>query len=401
MTRGGIYIDVGLIRRYSLTKGNKMSTFKVEVIRIGAITKHPNADKLSLTKAFEYPVVIKTGDFNESDLAVYVPEDAIVPTDRPEFSYMKGKDGKARIKAIRLRGIYSEGLLVRAPIGAEVGQDVAALLGITKYEEPVPETPVLMRSQQESPPKEAAAAPKYEVEALFRNATAIPEGSLVVFNEKVHGCSSRYVFTNALHVGSHNVWRRGPQAPDKKAAIWAGIKEGVKSALSFKFRNLVATAKKAYGVRMGVVSEDVWWGVARKYDLASKLKKIKSVVLYGEVYGHVQDLTYGVSSSDVVDFVLFDAFVVKENRFLNYEELRRLARQLGLPMVPELYTGQMPSIEKAKEIAAGDGKSMICPSQIREGAVVRLLSDSRVRDRALYKIVTEAYKLRNNGTECK
>ncbi len=378
-----------------------MSTFKVEVIKIGAITKHPNADSLSLTKAFEYPVVIRTGDFKEGDLAVYVPEDSMVPTDRPEFSYLKGKDGKARIKAIRLRGIYSEGLLVRAPAGVEVGQDVAALLGVTKYEQPVPEASVLMRSQQEAPPKEAVAAPRYEVEALFRNATAIPEGSLVTFNEKVHGCSSRYVFTDQLHVGSHNVWRRGPQVPDKKAAIWAGFKALLAALLSLRVRNIVPHVKKAYGIRMSAVSEDVWWRIARKYDLASKLKSMKNVVLYGEVYGHVQDLTYGVSNSDVVDFVLFDAFVVKENRFLNYEELRRLANRLGLRMVPELYVGPMPTIEKAKEIAAGDGKSVICPTQIREGAVVRLLSDSRVRDRALYKIVTEAYKLRNNSTEYK
>jgi hypothetical protein len=59
------------------------SDFEVKVVRIGEITKHPGADTLDIIKVFDYPVVSKTGSFKSGDLAVYVPVDAMVPTERP------------------------------------------------------------------------------------------------------------------------------------------------------------------------------------------------------------------------------------------------------------------------------------------------------------------------------
>ena len=46
-----------------------MSEFKVEVVKIRKIEKHPNADTLSITNIHGgYPVVFRTEDFNEGDL---------------------------------------------------------------------------------------------------------------------------------------------------------------------------------------------------------------------------------------------------------------------------------------------------------------------------------------------
>lgn len=378
-----------------------MSTFKVEVVKVGTVKKHPNADSLSIVQVGGYPVVIRTSDFAQGDLAAYVPEDSVVKTNRPEFSHMKGKNGTARIKAVRLRGVYSEGLLVPAPKGSSEGQDVADLLEVVKYEQPTETGSVLLNSVQESPPKEESLIPRCQIEALFRNPDVIPVGAEVVFTEKIHGCSSRYVYTDSLRVGSHNVWRRGPQRPDKVQATIAAIKLVAESVFSGNFRNLKAKWKKAYGIRMAPLKEDVWWKIARKYDLAKRLKSCKNVVLYGEVYGHVQDLTYEVAPRDVVKFVLFDAFLIEESRYLSYYELRELAEKLDLPMAPEIFQGPMPTLEEAKAVARGDGKSLIAPSQIREGAVVKAVFDTRPANRMVYKIVTEEYKLRNNGTEHK
>jgi hypothetical protein len=47
-----------------------MSEFIVTVVRVGPIEKHPNADMLSITKVFDYPVVIRTGEFRAGDLEV-------------------------------------------------------------------------------------------------------------------------------------------------------------------------------------------------------------------------------------------------------------------------------------------------------------------------------------------
>lgn len=45
-----------------------MSEFHVEVVRVGPVTKHPNADTLSITNIHGgYPVIMRTGVFDAMD----------------------------------------------------------------------------------------------------------------------------------------------------------------------------------------------------------------------------------------------------------------------------------------------------------------------------------------------
>lgn len=131
------------------------SEFDPRIVRIGAVERHPGADTLSITNVEGNPVVMKTGSFTEGDLAVYIPVDALVPTNLPEFSFL-AKEGKThhRIRAAKLRGVFSMGLLVsisdelahalEAEYGAVypddqedwVGVNVAEQLSILKYETP-------------------------------------------------------------------------------------------------------------------------------------------------------------------------------------------------------------------------------------------------------------------------
>src|SRR4051812_24887017 len=113
-----------------------MSEFHVEVVRLGAIEPHPNADSLSITRVHGgYPVIIRTGEFRTGDLAVYVPVDSGGPADEPRFAFL---GEPRRIKARRLRGVFSMGLLVPASDEWAAGADVRAALRITKYEPPLP-----------------------------------------------------------------------------------------------------------------------------------------------------------------------------------------------------------------------------------------------------------------------
>src|SRR5574343_587969 len=99
-----------------------MSEFHVVVVEIGKVGKHPNADTLSITSVLGgYPVIFRTGQFNQGDKAVYVPVDAICPASDPRFAFL-GENN--RIKAKRLRGIFSMGLLVEANSEWTVGQNV-------------------------------------------------------------------------------------------------------------------------------------------------------------------------------------------------------------------------------------------------------------------------------------
>ena len=95
-----------------------MSMFSVPVVRVGPYIKHENADSLSITQVLGCPVIFKTGTYNEGDLAIYVPVDSIVDTTVPELSFLQTSDKtRVRIKAKKLRGVFSMGLLIPAPAG--------------------------------------------------------------------------------------------------------------------------------------------------------------------------------------------------------------------------------------------------------------------------------------------
>lgn len=98
-----------------------MSEFHVEVVRIDKIGKHPNADALEITHVRgQYPVIVKLGQFREGDLAVHVPVDAIMSPDDSQWDFL---DGHYHIKAKKIRGILSLGMLVPANPAWVEGED--------------------------------------------------------------------------------------------------------------------------------------------------------------------------------------------------------------------------------------------------------------------------------------
>lgn len=55
------------------------NTSEVNVVRVGPVTTHPNADKLELTMVGGYQMVIGKDQFKEGDLAVFIQPDSVVP----------------------------------------------------------------------------------------------------------------------------------------------------------------------------------------------------------------------------------------------------------------------------------------------------------------------------------
>lgn len=233
-----------------------MSEFKIEVVRIGPVTKHPNADTLSLTSIHGgYPVIFQTGQYAEGDLAVYIPVDAIVP-ETEEWAFLKGK---TRIRAMKLRGIFSMGVLTKPLPGAVLGQDVREALAITKYEEEV-------EGPEDAPSPKGLPIPKYDVEGYRRYPDILEVGEEVVITEKLHGENARYMLDadGVLHVGSRGRWKN-PEGNTK------------------------------------------WAQIARARGLKNELMLAQFVdcVLYGEAHGYTGGFPYGAKAPS---FRMFDVF---------------------------------------------------------------------------------------------
>ena len=365
-----------------------MSEFSCPVVRIKWLKPVPKSDALEHTEVFETNVVVRKGQLKVGDLAVYLPLDAMVPMSKPQFQGLGIKSERElyRLKAVRLRGMYSEGLLV--PICADesyLGRDMAEAWGITKYEEP--ETPAKIQgtkgSQQD---KDITWAPKYNVESLLKNRDAIPEGMDVVVTEKVHGCNGRYVYGEDVHgvtrlmVGSHNVWKK----PIYRQKAWLRKLKTFANKLGFNFRLEEPQ------------NDDVWWTIAKRLNLAQKLATYPNFVFYGEVYGSVQDLKYSVPGDEGVRFRVFDIYDANTKTWLDNEAVESLCTWLGLEMVPVLYKGAYirETVDPLRF-----GKSTLDGVTLREGFVIRPAKLADRKDKSAYKFVSEDYKLRKDGTE--
>lgn len=329
-----------------------MSEFRVEVVEIGEIRKHENADSLSIVHVHGgYPCIIKTGEFKEGDKAVYIPIDSLLPLSAPRFAFLRKDDSTAsfhRLKAVLLRGTFSMGLLVPADPSWQVGQNVQAELGITKYEPPAP---TQMDTDNEHCP---FPFPTYtDIEGLRRWPDILQEGENVIITEKIHGCNALYLWhNNRLWVGSHRAMKK-------------------------------------------LNADNVWWRIAFDHYLDRKLPSYPDTIFYAEVFGWVQDLRYGARQGEL--FVrFFDVRDIKTLKYLHYHDFLDIADALELPTVPRLYEG---SWHKDLLTLAEGPSNIITANHVREGFVVKPTTerfDDRI-GRVILKQIGEGYLTRKGG----
>src|SRR3989344_1932208 len=109
------------------------------VQKIKRLESIPEAEKIEKATVLGWSVVVKKGEFKVGGLCVYVEIDSILPA-RAEFEFLA--QNKYRIKTVRLRGQVSQGIcfsLSILPAGDySEGTDVTEILGIVKYEPPIP-----------------------------------------------------------------------------------------------------------------------------------------------------------------------------------------------------------------------------------------------------------------------
>lgn len=319
-----------------------MSEFKVEVGRVCNVQKHPDADTLSTCEVFGYPVVIRTGEFNEGDLAVYVPVDSVMPADDARFDFLKGK---LRIRAARLRGIYSQGLLVKPEPGWIEGQDVREAMRITKWEPEMgsigPDT------ENEAGPE---GVPVYtDIEGYRRHPNELHVGEELVITEKVHGANARFGMVDGrMYAGSRVRFKR----PDP---------------------------------------DNLWWKAVAQNELEKKVARAPGFVFYGEVYGQVQrGFQYGAKQGQVF-FRAFDVWDIAAQRYLDFDDFVVLAAVCDIETMPVLWRGLCGEAP----LDLRNGASMIPgASNIREGFVVKPTHERTSHmGRVVLKLVGENYLL--------
>ncbi|MFF4382893.1 RNA ligase (ATP) [Kitasatospora sp. NPDC001547] len=353
-----------------------MSTLRVTAEKL-IILEHPNADALELAQVGLYRAVVAKGVYRTGDHAVYIPEQSVLPDGLIEELGLTGKlagAGANRVKAVRLRGELSQGIVCKPAAlagtdlaaAAEQGEDFAELLGVVKWQPPVPTS---MSGDVVSAPD---LLPWVDIENLKRYPDAFEPGEPVVLTEKLHGscCLVTYVAaTGEVRVSSKGIGAQG-------------------LALAEDPRNLYWRAVRAYDIP----------AVAAR--LAERLGA-ERVGIFGEVFGEgVQDLGYGASArTERPGYAAFDVSALVDGQ-LNWLSAAELLDG-QLPLVPELWRGPF---DPETVLGFARGKETVSGRELhlREGVVVRPVAERWspvLGGRAIAKVVGDAYLTRKGGTE--
>jgi RNA ligase (TIGR02306 family) len=343
-----------------------MSDLIVEVSTIDEINPHSNADRLDLAIVKGWQTVVPKDRFSAGDTVVYVPIDAVLPIELSDELGVTGYLNKQRVRAARLRGEMSFGFVFPpsdlegyngALSCAEIGDDVAEVLNITKWEPPIRMTNTGKQT--------------YEHPLLFRytdiqNIKNFPdifiEGEEVVVTEKIHGTNSRLAIIRddkelTYVAGSHKTQR--DEDPD--CLYWKPMNDKIREMLM---------------------------EIHRDHDASS-------VILYGEIFGqNIQDLTYGRQG---IDYRAFD--IKADGKYLDYEEFIYWCSLFSVPVVPVLYVGPF-SKERLLALTVGD-TTLEEGKHIREGIVVKA-KEERLHPRlgrTILKSISDDYLMRKNATE--
>ncbi|MFJ7989904.1 RNA ligase (ATP) [Streptomyces sp. NPDC096351] len=354
-----------------------MSTLRVTA-EVLTVHPHPNADALELAQVGLYRAVVAKGAYRTGDAAVYIPEQSVLPAALIEELGLTGRlaGGKAdRVKAVRLRGELSQGIVCRPAALAEVdlagaaaeGRDFSEALGITKWVPPIPPT---MSGDVETAPD---LLHWVDIENLQRYPDIFEPGEQVVLTEKLHGtaCLMTYLAEeDRVQVSSKGFGSKG-------------------LALQEDPRNLYWRAVHGHGLP----------AVAER--LAKRLGA-RRVGLFGEVYGSgVQDLAYGADArSETVGYALFDVSAEIDGRVVWLDPAEVL--EAGeVPLVPRLYSGPY-DLDTVLVHASGRETVSGREAHLREGVVIRPATERYspvLGGRAIAKAVSPAYLTRKGGTE--
>jgi len=332
-----------------------MSTRKMATIRrIDAINPIPNSDNIEVATVGGWKVVVKKGEYQVNDLAVYCEIDSFIPTTIASFLTKPGHTPKVyegvegeRLRTVKLRKTLSQGLLLpltvitdngpdvgfgfSTEVRIEEGFDVSEALGIVKYEPPVPaQLAGLVKGPFPS------QIPKTDAERI------------------------------------QNLSRELNEWIEQKIKFEVTIKLDGSSMTVAKIGDDVHVCSRNLSLKLDQ-DGNTFVEAAKKYDLINKLKDYPiDLAIQGELIGPgIQNNQEKLSSHE---FYVFEIYDIKGGRYLSPTDRYKVCDELGLKHTPvphasiELSELGLKTVDDA--LAFAEGKSLN-PAVSREGVVFK------------------------------
>lgn len=334
-----------------------------KVVRIDEILPIEGADAIEQCVVGGWLVVAKKGEYQPGDLAVYIEPDAWVPTElapfltKPdhfpkEYNGVKGE----RLKTIRLRGAISQGLLLKlesvfptvTPVAAE-GTNVTELLGIQKWEAPIP------------------------AELAGQVAGNWPAGVQKTDQERIQNLRKEW----------EREWKDFEWEVTEKL-------EGSSMTVGIIRGEFVVCSRN---VNLRETEGNTFWQMARKYDIENKMRaaELDNIVLQGELIGPgVEGNIYQLKEHK---FYVYDVLDTVTGKYLAPSVRRCVVEQLGLLHVPVMVERECyPRFSVQDMLSCATGYSHLNIKVLREGLVFK-----RVNGPEHFKAVSNEYLAKKKG----
>lgn len=363
---------------------------KLATIRkISKIEPIKGADAIELATVDDWKVVIgKNVGFKVGDSVIYCEIDSFLPI-RDEFEFLRKTSYKKmgdkegfRLRTIELMGKISQGLIIPMHIlgedntDLEIGTDVSEMLGIIKYEAPIPAS--LSGRVKSGFPSFIFKTDERRIQNLTNFYENYKEKTFYV-TEKLDGTSATfYIKDGVFGVCGRNYEFSKPIEDNLffKLAETIGIK-----------KLLISLAKKIFPKLE--FEANSFWKVAAKIDLKNLMAGLgKNICLQGELVGEgIQNNIYKLKGQHVFFYNVFD---IDKQEYYDFENFVETIESLGLKTVPILYESYKLPDSIDELLIQADGVSEINNSMAkREGIVVRSL-DRKIS----FKVISNNFLLK-------
>ena len=321
----------------------KMATIR----KIEEVKAIPNADKIVAYRVGGWWVVDSLDKYIVGDLVVYAEPDSFIPTTIAPFLTKPGHYAKTfegvegeRLRTVKLRGQLSQGLLLPHDTVWDKnmfdfnrfgeGDDVSEVLGITKYEAPIP--------------AELAG----EVKGMFPS--RIPKTD----QERVQNLSVELEQWKAENLS----WEVTEKLDGSSMTV-------------YRIDDYVGVCSRNLDLKRN--EDNSLWRAALKYDLEEKLKiSGQNIAVQGELIGNgIQGNKYQMRDQD---FYVYDIYDIDAGRYYNPAERKAFVEVFGLnhcPVLGTYETAELTTVEHLLKFAEGKSVMGDITGPEREGLVFK------------------------------
>jgi RNA ligase (TIGR02306 family) len=316
-------------------ENNNSVCYVATVTEIKAIE---GADNIELAVVGGWNAITKKGEYEVGAKVVVATTDAVIPEALSDLmsvtSYLrKGQ----RVRTVKLRGVYSECLLIPfkylAPKSLEknvkVGHDMMEILGITKFEPPIKQ--IQLASGRKIKYRDNQNFHIYYKFPNLKNVTGMfTEEDEVQITRKLHGTNARYGIVKKSKLSILDKIKRffGNDWVDYEYVYGSHNCEKGSDSQGFYSTDVWRTIAERDGIK------DILWREAKRRgveELGSGL------VIYGEIYGAGIQSNYDYGLTDIkfagFDITLNGKYLAPETSEIIIEDV------LLLPHVEVLYEG--------------------------------------------------------------